>query len=347
MPQYHVLAVEETTFGTWNAPTDAYPLLSWSHDDGTEYVDGRETGASRGLRAQWYGSRAPSGSGEGFIHEEDFALFAKAAGLWGVDSLVVGATSAYEHNLIVDDSLSAVGLSMQVQSDASNAFSFKGVVLDTLTFSLAAREKAKFSFDWLAFDAARVGGTWDDTTAAPAIIGSPAYFGAAIQPLKFNSATLTWGGTVAFDAPTKKITITGGTSITLATMVEISIENNFSYQHTLGSASVPTIAIPQDRSVTGRMDIDFSTVTNTYYDAMINATEVALQLTMTGNEADTGENYTVEITLPSIVVRSANHPDITGEQTGRSQSVEFTAHTNTTANADIGVRIVDTATTWE
>jgi hypothetical protein len=346
MPQEHIIFVEQTTdWKTWDTPDKAIPVDSFALDPGVEYIERRTTGQGRGLKYTWLGQKLVTGSFEMVAWYEYLGWFLKAALLHDIADTVQGATSAYLHGFFPSDATMPYGLSIQAKRDADDADNVSGVLFNTMTFNCAANEPLMLSGDFVGYDEAPTDGTWEDASAAPAVIATPAYFADTILPYRFQHATINYGGTLTFDDAGNKYTLAGGTAYTNIEQIELTLDNGLDPRVFL-SDRLPGNVIGQDRSVTGSFTIDQSTVDETFRNLYRAGTKGSLWLQFdSGVEADTGFNYIMTIALPNVEFRSAALPDLAGGQDRRMQDVEFTALLDSN-DIDINVQIVDLAASY-
>lgn len=346
MAVYHLVLRKEAAWGTYLAPTTAYPAESAEVLTNFDFQDQRLLGSGPALRDIFQGAMSPTGSISGRIYEELFGLFLNACCFNDVTTITpVGATNARQHAFLIDDNADPDSLSGQLIQDGSNMQAFRGAQINSLTVSVQAGQPAEFSADLLIRDETITGQTWGNGDAAPAV-ATPSYFDETIGLLHYASCALIVGGTVAIDGD-NDITISGGTTLSKVDMAEISIENNYSFNHHLGSTRLASSRTRQERTVSGRMDIDFSAFSDDDYVLMKNATRQAVQLTLTGQNIEATFDYTIKITLPYVQTNLADIVAITGDQGRRVQSVEFRALLDSaTTNTDIGVTVIDTQTAY-
>jgi hypothetical protein len=347
MPQEHIIFVEQTTdWTTWDTPDKAIPVDTFAIDPGIEYHDHRVTGQNRSLKYSWLGQKLVTGSFEMLAWWEYLGWFFKAALMHDVASTVQGATTAYLHGFFPKDDTMPLGMSVQAKRDADDASNLIGMLIDSLTFNMSANEPVMLSGDFIAYDEADTGGTWDnDASAAPAVIASPTYFADSVLPFRFQHATLTFDGTLTFDDTENKYTISGGTAFSLIEQMELSIENNLDPRVFL-SSRLPGNVIGGDRSISGSFAWDQSAVDEQFLTKLRAGTRATLQIVLdSGVEADTGFNYMMTITVPVVEFRSAAHPDATGSQDRRMQDVEFVGLADSN-DIDFNVTIVDKQTSY-
>lgn len=336
----HLLFAEQTSdWKTWEAPDKAIPVSAFDADLGITYREHRATGSGRALNRSWRTSKAVTGSLSMAGWQTYLGYFVKQALMHDVVSGVAsGATGAYLHGFVPDDTSMPLGLSVQALRNG-HAQSFKGVLFNRMTINCAAGEEMTLDFDWLARDEAAAGGTWeDDGTAAPAAL-MPAYFPASTPAFLFLGATLTVGGTPTFDSITNTYTITGGTEYTGIEMAEVAIENNLDARIFFG-LSVPRNVIGQDRAVTGRFDLDQSTLNADFYDMYRDGAKAALKLSFVGDEIEAGHNAEFEVIVPNVYISAGNLAALAGGNERRMQSVEFTGLADDNG-LDVAFRLVD------
>ena len=105
-----------------------------------------------------------------------------------------------------------------------------------------------------------------------------------------------------------------------------------------GTASLLPI---QPRSVGSQ-----STVNETFRGYYRAGTNNALWLQFaSGVEADTGYDYDMTIVVPNVDYRAGGLPDLTGDNSRRMQSVEFTGKVDSN-DVSLNVQIIDTATSY-
>jgi hypothetical protein len=343
MPQEHIILKEQSAWTTWTTPDKAIPVDSWTLDPGIERVERRVTGQGRGLKYRWLGKKLPAGSFEMTAWWEYLGYFIKAAGLTGIANGAAG-TGAYKHGFIRDDATLPFGLSVQAKRDGSSADNILGVVLNKLQFACQAGEPLVISGDYVAYDEAPTGGTWEAGTSAPAVIATPAYFADSILPFRFEHAELLLGPTLTWVSADKTYTKTGGTAYAIE-MIEVALENNFDPRVFLGSRLAGNV-IGQDAKVSGRFDLDQSTVSGTLRDAYRAGTQMALWLDFdSGVAASAGNNYRLTIIVPLLDFDKGALPDLSGGNDRRMQSVEFTGLLDSNA-VDLAVSIVDKQATY-
>jgi len=343
----HVLFSKETSWGTWVAPAKAIPLNAFKYQVGRARIEGRHTGASRGLYGRWPGAKEVAGSVESPFWSELIGLFFVAAGMTPTVSTPGGATTAKAHSFLPADSAALVGLSAQAQYSGSVAVNLLGLVIDKLTVSCKAGELVTLAADFKAKDEAPVGGTWDydGTTPSPAIIANPTYFARTIPPFTFLAASLTTGGTVTLDPTTKIYTVATPVARTRLDNLEISLENALDLPIGLG-APTPQAAAAADRTVSVKFDVDLSTVSADFYTEYRAGTQVALQVTLLGPIIETTVRRQAVITLPLVDFGAADWPDMTGTKDRRVRTVEAAAIVDPTSGYDIGVTLTDTQTSY-
>lgn len=342
----HVIAVPESSFGTFVTPINAYPVLKTTTNVGRERLDKRYSGSSRYLSRRYLGAKAPDGSIEMDLFPDYMGLFLKAAGFSTIATTTPGgATLARQHGFLLGANSQLPSLSLQTKRSASIATNWRGVVIDKMTIKAVAGEVVSFNMDFLAKDEAPAGGTWDaDGTSSAAVIATPTYIPATLVPYRFFNATLILGGTPSVTSGV--YSVAGGTAITLAESLEVTLENNLDAPHFLTSDPTPGVIVGQDFNITAKLDLDNSAVVTTYYDYFRGGALASLRLDLVGAQIETGQNYEFHLTLPSLDFDEANYPDISGEQSRRVQSVSATGIQHAASAHAIGFTLKDTQTAY-
>lgn len=349
----HIFAKKEAANGTWLVPTRAYPMQSFEPKANQEYTDLRNTGSGYGLADSWRGAYLPSGSFEMFAYEEWLGTLLQLAGFNTITNTAeAGGTLAIGHGCIPQESAANLSGSVQAKLGASNAVSIRGLVIDKLTFGCKMKEPAMLKGEWIAKDIAQNGGTWGDGTSAPAVISSATYFGATVGLFHFAGAALKIGGTPALSTTTNQFSTTGGTTITTAEIAEMTLTNNYAWDHALGTERDPAILSRHDRTVEGKLDLNWSTIDMTHWAAMLAGTEQCLELAFTGSLIEASNYYKMIITLPKVTIRVADIPPIVGDQSKRVKTVNWKAQNHPSmvdsagAAYDIGIKIIDQEATY-
>jgi len=347
MADEHVIISPETTFGTFVTPALAFPIMKASHAVGREYIDRRYSGSARALAKRYQGSKSPSGSIETDLFPDEMGNWFEAAGFVITTSQDVGATTAYEHGLLLSTSSLLSSLSAQIKRSASVATNILSMIMDKVTLKCAKGEVVMVTFDFLAKDEAPAGGTWDhDGGASDAVIATPTYISASLVPYRYFDAALILGGTVSLDGTTKQMSISGGTTLSNIESLEITIENNLEQAHFLTADPTAGQIPAQDFNAAIQMDVDQSTLVATYYNHVRGGTNAALQLTLTGPEIEAGHDYMFELTLPSLSFDEADYPEVSGDQSRRVQKVQASAIVHTTIDEAIGITIRDSQASY-
>jgi len=347
MPVEHIIFDEQdSAWKTWVTPDKAIPVRSFSLDPGVSYVDERATGSARDLKYSWLGSKLVTGSIEMIAWYEYLGYFLKAAGLHDIASTQQGATSAYLHGFFPKHDTMPLGLSVQAKRDADDADNVLGMLFNSVTIACTAGEPVVITADYIGYDEAPTDGTWDydGATGAPAVIASPTYFAVTVLPYRFQHGSLNVGSTLTFDNTENKYTKVGGAAATIES-ISITWENNYDPRVFLGNR-VPGNVIGQDFNVSGSFDLDQSTVSETFRNYYRAGTNNAIWLQFaSGVEADTGYDYDMTIVVPNVDYRAGGLPDLTGDNSRRMQSVEFTGKVDSN-DVSLNVQIIDTATSY-
>lgn len=345
MPQEHVIMKQQSAWKTWVTPDVALSFVSFSLDPAVSRVRERVTGTGRQQKYSWLGPKLPVGSFEMWAWYEYLGLIFEAAGLNDIASTQQAATAAYEHGFL-PGTTPGNGLSVQLKRDADDADNILGLLINRLQLNCQAGQQLTLSGDYIACDEAPTDGTWDydGATAAPAVVATPSYPAATILPFRFEQASLITGGTVSFDDPTNILSVSGGAAATVE-VAELTLDNGLDSRVFLGSRVAGNV-VSTEWAVTGRFDVDQSTVDETFRNLYRAGSQTTLQLLFdSGVEADTGYNYQLEVIVPNIDFDMAALPDLSGSQDRRMQSVEFTGLVDDN-DLTIGIRLVDTQTAY-
>lgn len=342
MPLEHVVLKEQAAWDTYVTPDTGIYFDEFSVNPGLEWVERRTTGRNRGLSNQWQGIKMIEGSFSLPAWETKLGMLLKAAYFTDVASTQQGATDAYKHGFIQDDSTPPNGLSAQIQHGTSEAQHLIGMIISSLTFQCAAGEPLVISGDFIAMDEAPLNGNWDyDGSAAPASLVTPVNYPAdSIVALMFDGAQLFYGGALTWNDGENIYTISGETEVLTIEQASLTVENNPDPRAFWGRRTARNV-VGQDRVISGSLDFDQSTPDHTFYDLMRAGTQSVLKMLWTGNLADTGYDFQFEIIVPNLVFRTAQLPTVQGANDRRMQSVEFTGEYDTNDN-DIAISIVDT-----
>lgn len=288
--------VEETTYGTYVAPTRAVEYL-----DGTELLTEVEFYDGEGMKA---GNRAAN---------EDRAIEvqrgvagkivteATTKGLgrlidWAVgDSTVtlVGGTT-YQHNFYPGDAPASFTAQQGVPETTSgtvNVYTYLGCMVSGWTFSVGRGAEAKFEFD--------VVGRSLDTGQSLAALTYPS--GQAVY--SFKDAAATYGGTVV--APTTTALASGGTAATGVLEFNLQVDNKLNvdrrYFGSAGLRSKPVVG--GYREITGSFTTAYEGTA--YRDDYLANTSRSLVVTLTSAQALSTGYATLQFVLPAIKLRSA------------------------------------------
>lgn len=345
MPNEHLIFTEQTIdWETFETPDKAIPVTNFDVDLGIAYQEHRATGTGRALVRSWYASKSVSGSMSMAGWEQYLGWWFKHALMHNIKSSTpAGATTAKQHGFLPKDDTMPLGLSVQVLRNGE-AQSIKGLLVNRITFNCQAGQELTLDIDWIARDEAPEGGTWDDDgTAAPAEV-IPVYFGVDVPAFMFYQAQLIVGGTATFNPTTNLYSFSGGTEYPLVEMAEASLENNLDARLFWGS-KVPRNVIGQDRAVTGRFDLDQSTLEDAFYEMHRTGARSAIRYVFTGTEIEAGHNHMLELVFPNVVITQGKYPAIAGSNDRRMQSVEFQALADSNG-IDFAINLIDTQASY-
>lgn len=348
MAREDIIVVKESTPGTWVTPTTGIPTTKTTYKLGRSYINKRYTGKGRHLAKNLVGGIAPSGTFELDVFPDYMGLFISALGFTPTTVTPAGGTNAREHGFLAATDAAQRAMSVQIKLGASNALNVLRCSMNKMTLTLAGGAEAKMAFDWLAKDIAIAGDDWnyDGETASEAIISSPTYIGASLTPFMFYEAALVLGGTPSLDGTSKQFSISGGSAIAYVENLELTIENGLEQFHTLQNDPTPYGYPPQDLVVGVKMDMDFSTIRETYFDYFRDGTQAALKITLAqgADSIETDQAYMFEVVVPNLSFSMGEMPDIEGSSTRRQQTVEAEGVLDATSDHVIGITIRDTQT---
>ncbi len=345
--QEHFIFVNEAVYGTFVAPSKALPIISCglngaftvSTPDLTGY--GRDQGVAFPLEKQVKGPL------QLLAHPNYIASLLKAF-MTAVTTTRCGATAAYRHKLLNDDTAALGSLSMELQRDTTQALFAKGVKIAGVTLSCKAKEAALLTFDLVGEDTAYAGGTWSSTgVAAPAAPTTPVPYPATLQmPFKFSQGQLLYGGTPSVSSG--EITVAGGAAVAYVNAVEIKIAVGQGENWVVNNK--PTIGNYREegRQISCKLDLDFVGAGRTYTDYVLAGTEGVLQLNFVGRKIVTGPpDYYEEmcITLPRVYPMTDTLPAVQGSKARRVQTVMYKGLRHLTLNHSISWAIQNEETT--
>lgn len=345
MPSEDLIFDEQSAWATWVTPDKGMYVDSFDINPGVGFKEHRTTGRNAGLALMELAEKLVTGSLTMAGWQSYLGYWLKAAGLNDIESTQVAASTAYDHGMIFGAAAPA-GLSVQAKRSGSSAQNVLGLLLTSLTLSCAKGEHLQLQGDWVAKDEAPSGGNWDygAGASAPAVVSSPTYFADTIGKFLFQNAEALVGGTPSWDAPSQIMSVSGGTAKAGIEMAEIKWDLNIDARVFWGDRT-PYNAVLQNRSVTGRFDLDQSTVDETFYAALRAGTPQVLQFLFTGATIESTYKYELELTLPNCKITSAPLAALDGNHDRRMQSVEFTALLDSN-DIDLAVRLRDTQTAY-
>lgn len=152
----------------------------------------------------------------------------------------------------------------------------------------------------------------------------------------FSQATLSLGGTV--DTTSGKTTVSGGTAVaTVVSQVGITGEAPRNVERFgIGNAGRKSEQLENETpTITGSLSAEFNQAE--LYDVFQNNETNAFQLTVTGEEIDTGFPFTLEFIIPAVKFKSAA-PQVSGAEVVQMET-EFEAYADE-INPVVQVRIV-------
>ena len=343
---YHLGLVKESTFGTFVSPTAFIPAKTFSFDPAQQMEQGRFTGAGRALRYDWTTVLQPAMSAETLWWSEYMgAILRNAVQNAPTTTTPGGATNARLHTFKPSDTATLLGLSFEGQHTGSVANFMRGCVINSLEISADGQTPVNCSFDALGVDFVRASGTWSDAASAPSVTASPTYFANSIAPLMAWKTTVKIGGTVAVNGTTGYLDVTSGTANTSFKSFTLSMNNNLEHIKTFNNQVNPTTIHTAARDITLDLELDWETISNTFFDAWLANTTQVVEIIVTGAQIESGQNYTLKIVLPAAKVESALYPDGNGDISRPTQAITLVA-TEDSNGYDICFAIEDTQTSY-
>jgi hypothetical protein len=288
--------VEETTYGTYVAPTRAVEYL-----DGTEllteveFYDGmgmksgnRAANEDRAIETQ----RGVTGKIVTEATTKGLGRLLKWAAGDSASTLVSGST--YQQNFYPGDTPASFTAQQGVPETTSgtvNVYSYLGCMISGWSFSVGRGAEAKFEFD--------VVGRSLDTGQSLASLTYPS--GYAVY--SFKDVAATYGGTVT--APTTTALASGGTSATNILEFNLQVDNKLNIDRRyFGSAGLRSKPIVGGyREITGSFTAAYEGTA--YRDDYLANTSRSLVVTLTSSSALSTGYATLQFVLPAIKLRSA------------------------------------------
>lgn len=350
MSSDHVWFAKETTSGTPVTPSgNASVLTSFSPSLGESKLTAKETGQSRGVSDIAQGTHMPSGSLEFIAQPEQLGLILLSL-LGQSTSTQIGATSAYDHAFEPNDSAAQTTLTAQLQqvrNGTTVTTNIRGLAVTSTTITFATDEYVRVSIDYVAFEEAKAGATFNDSgsTTSPAAI--TVAYGTALERFKFDRVTIQYGGTATKDGTTKAYTLTSSpTTLSNVESFEVTINASVEQRVFLGSR-YPQLMHYGDRDVSASLTLDNETPSLTFYDKHVAGTQEPWRIAVnTVAEADTSNPYALDITLPLADIAETSFGDLSGENSTRTLDISLTGITDSSTDDDVSIHLVDTNTSY-
>jgi hypothetical protein len=342
--QEHFIFSNEAAFGTFVAPAKAIPIITCDIASKRGLVIPDLTGYGRSRNVAFQGEKPVAGKLECLALPGYVGSLFKAL-MTAVTSTKVGATNAYRHKFLFDDTAPCGSLSLEKQYSTSEAQFAKGVKIARLVISCKSKEPARLSFDLVGQDECWAGGTWEDASAAPAAPTTPIPYPASLQlPFRFDIGQLLYGGSLALTAG--EIVVTGGAALAFVEAAEITIEIPQEPVYVINNTPCLGYLRDQGRRITIKADLDWIGADDDFVDYHRAGTEGVLQLKFVGAVIETTYHYELVCTLPRVKPAEATPPAIQGAKTRRTQSVLYEAlYEPTTTSKDFGLALQNAETT--
>lgn len=289
---------EETTYGTYIAPTRALEFL-----DGTEFETQIEFYEGMGLKV---GNRAALvdrsvETVRGVEGKVSIEALTKGGGVLldaaaGDSTVTLVSGSTYQHIFFPGDAPASLTMQQgvpQTTAGTVDVFSYLGCMVSSYSFNLERNGQAQFEYD--------IVGRQVDTAQSLASLTYPA----SAIPFTFKDASVKFGGTVT--APTT--TVLGSSSASASTDIydfSVTIDNKLNLdRRNFGSAGLRSKPIVGGyREITGKFTAEYEG-TSMHADYLANTTR-GLVLTLDASAAPLSSgNATLQFVAPAAKIRSA------------------------------------------
>lgn len=339
----------ESTSGTAVTPDLPIRVRTVEPDSSETYIEGWETGTGRDLSVMQKGSHAPAGAIACFFNVNELGTLFKS---WAIGGLTTstpgGATTARNHVFIPVDTNALTTLSMQMQLErlgTTVTYNTRGTLITGWELSVSRDSLIEMSFNWIAWELVKAGGTWGDS--ASSVAAQAVSYGTEVTKLQFSDLAVSYGGTVSKDGSSKIYTMSGGTSVTNLDSLTISCTYDAEQRIPLGQKYAQALHLG-NRETTADLTFQEGTPLVTWYDKYLNRTTQsdAWLFTFTGSQIESGQNYELSICIPKAVYEEAASPSLNAEYEARTSDVTLRGLRHATTNDAIAVRIKDTKTSY-
>jgi Phage tail tube protein len=309
----HFIYSKESGMNTWTTPAKWLWVNSANITGKREVLPQRLTGGGRDLVSSVLGAKPVNGplrlpwwfTNVGTLFNSFLTDITTTPGV---------GTGVYDHALLYDDAAAFDTLSLQLLYNTDFGVNILGAAVNSLTLDLATKQQAMLTFDIVAKDEAKCGGTWEDGTASAAALTTPAY-PTGNRGFLFYDATITLDGTPDLDAVTKKISITDGDENILLRDLSIKWNHNLDTD-AYGLTMDPTLVeqSPGDRVIEATFNMSWSDYSDTFYDAGRAGTSMSLNVDLQGPALVDTEHYEAHLCIPSLYIPPLELPELTGDQ---------------------------------
>jgi hypothetical protein len=325
----HFMFSEETTYGTWAAPTKALPVISATVAPEAPLLIDEATGGGRGRRDGDPGAIAVSGDVETYLYPVQVGWLLRSV----FATRAVTGTGPYTNKFLIDDDVAHDSFSLQKRYSASTAESVRGAKINRIQITARTREFAMLSLGFVGKDATINGSVWSDGTSAPSVL-SPTYPASIPEAFKFYQGQIIFGGTVA--EVSGELQVTGGTAEVDFDNIELEMNFNIgtdAYGVNLGDRTIQT-ADEGRRELMVRFDPNFDTNPSAYYTAWKAGTPAVIQLHF---EQGTDE---MTIVLPNVKYETGALPELNADYGLKRYTVEGVPLLDQTLDRDVGMVII-------
>jgi len=260
-------------------------------------------------------------------------LFEAAFGGTGTSTLISGSSYQQLFTPTTTDYLDSYTIQKGVPplgGGASEPVTFTGMVCSGFEFSASNAGIPTLTVNWMG----------KDKTTGTAL--ATASYASGVQELSFIHGAITVGGSVT--VPTTTALASGGTAAANIREFSLTYESGLDAEgFNFGSAGKRSRkqALGK-RIITGSLVAEYDS--NTLRDAWLNQTDIAIVMTFATTTAISGSNYpTLQITIP-VVRFEGDIPQVSGDGSVVTQSIDFTGLDGRTAAHPIYVAIVTAET---
>jgi hypothetical protein len=307
----HFVYSKESANNTWTTPAKWLWVNSAQVGSKRDVLPYRTTGVGRDIQQNVLGAKPVNGPVKlPWWFTNVGTLFHS----FMTDLTTTAAGASYDHALLYNDAALFDTLSLQQQYNSSFGVNILGAAVNAVTIEAITKQQIGLTFDMIAKDEAKCGGTFEDgTTSSAALLGTPAY-PALNRGFLFYDAIINIGGTTDLDGATKKISLADADEVIKLRNLSIKISNNLDAD-AYGLTMDPTLIeqSPGDRNIDVTFDMSWLDYSSTFYDAGRAGTAMALEMILQGPGIETTNHYEAHICIPSLYINPMDLPEISGD----------------------------------